>query len=207
MLAAASVKVVRIVPLFGVASVVLLAPAVASWRPRRALAPMRPREERIAAALIAAVCLAGAVWVGASSFRCIGVDRERMPDPSIVRALSQAPPGRLVTFFNWGEYALWHLGPAIRVSMDGRRETVYSDRRLQEHDAILYGRPEGLALLAEWRPEYVWLPAESGVTRRWLSENGYRIEISTAASFVAVREDLPTLEWKASVAASACFPW
>ncbi|GAH50681.1 unnamed protein product, partial [marine sediment metagenome] len=27
--------------------------------------------------------------------------------------------------FNWGEYVIWHLGPGIKVSVDGRRETVY----------------------------------------------------------------------------------
>ena len=29
--------------------------------------------------------------------------------------------------FDWGEYVLWHLSPQIKVSIDGRRETVYSD--------------------------------------------------------------------------------
>ena len=29
--------------------------------------------------------------------------------------------------YDWGEYVLWHLGPGVKVSMDGRRETVYSD--------------------------------------------------------------------------------
>ena len=33
--------------------------------------------------------------------------------------------GRMVTFFDWGQYAIWHKPDALRVSMDGRRETVY----------------------------------------------------------------------------------
>ena len=28
--------------------------------------------------------------------------------------------------FDWGEYVIWHLGPQVRVSVDGRRETVYA---------------------------------------------------------------------------------
>ena len=30
--------------------------------------------------------------------------------------------GRMVTFFDWGQYAIWHKPAALRVSMDGRRE-------------------------------------------------------------------------------------
>ena len=205
-LAAGGVKVIRIVPLFGIATMVLLGSAVASWRPRRSLTPLQPHEERIAAAVIAAACVVAAVWIGRSTFTCIGRADNRMPDPAIVRALAGAPPGRMVTFFNWGEYALWHLGPRIRVSMDGRRETVYSDRRLQAHDDILFGRPEGLKLVEEWRPEFVWLPASSVTTRQWLAVNGYRVEISDAQAFVAVRADVPALAYERTARASPCFP-
>jgi hypothetical protein len=38
--------------------------------------------------------------------------------------------------FNWGEYVLWHAGPRVKVSMDGRRETVYSDAVY--HDNTLF---------------------------------------------------------------------
>ena len=104
----------------------------------------------------------------------------------------------LITSFNWGEYALWHLGPRLRVSMDGRRETVYTDLRLAEYQAIVHGRPEGLAALAEWRAEYAWLPASSHATKAWLLANGYRVDFESAVSFVAVRSDLPGLDTFAS---------
>jgi hypothetical protein len=125
-----------------------------------------------------------------------------------MRVLRGAPPGRVVTFFDWGQYAIWHVGPALRVSMDGRRETVYSDVRLEEHAAILDGRPEGLATLAVWRPEYVWLPATSARTRDWLVAQGYRIEHASDRSFVAVRPDLPPIAPAPSAppSATACFP-
>ena len=92
--------------------------------------------------------------------------------------------------------------------MDGRRETVYSNARLEEHAAILEGRPEGLATLASWQPEYVWLPATSAVTRHWLVEHGYRLEHQSARSFVAVRTDLPVLTPPLPAVAreTTCFP-
>lgn len=109
-------------------------------------------------------------------------------------ALRGAVPGRIVTFFNYGQYALWHLSPPLRISMDGRRETVYSDARLAEHDAIVVGDPAGLSALASWRAEYVWLPQSSAVTRAWLTSHDYRIDVETLQSFVAVRADLPPLK-------------
>jgi hypothetical protein len=112
-----------------------------------------------------------------------------------------------VTSFNWGEYAIWHLGPRLRVSIDGRRETVYSERRIVENEAVVAGTPAGLELLAHWRPEYVWLPATSVATRAWLTQHGYRIELETRRSFVAVRGDLQPLASPASsVSLAACFP-
>ena len=41
--------------------------------------------------------------------------------------------GNLVTYYEWGEYIIWHLSPGIRVSIDGRRETVYSDEIYAEY--------------------------------------------------------------------------
>ncbi len=210
MLAFSSARVIRIVPLFVVCAAVLLADAFAVRWPRRAgrlsLDPS-PHDRTAAAVILLATC-GLSLWLGTKSFRCIGVDTPRAADQAAVGLLRGAAPGRLVTFFDWGEYAIWHLGPAVRVSMDGRRETVYSDARLEEHAAILEGRRDGLAALAVWRPEYVWLPATSARTREWLVAEGYRVEHESDQSFVAVRADLPSLAppTPAPPSATACFP-
>jgi hypothetical protein len=75
------------------------------------------------------------------------------------------------------------------------------------HDALVRGESDGLAALEAWRAEYVWLPATSRVTRRWLESHGYRIDAESVRSFVAVRNDLPVLA-SPSVPASGvrCFP-
>jgi hypothetical protein len=109
-----------------------------------------------------------------------------------------------VTPFNWGEYAIWHLAPRLRVSMDGRRETIYSDLRLAESDAVMSGSPDGLAALAAWKAEYVWVPAKNDAILNWLSAHGYRLDVRTRQSIVAVRSDLPVLP--SSPPAPACFP-
>jgi hypothetical protein len=207
MLAVAAWRVVRIVPLFGVASVVLLAPAIVTRFPWRPVLSARPGEERVAVAIIMAVCLAGTLWVGRWSFTCINGDDDGMPDRSIVRALAPSARGHLVVYFNWGHYAIWHLSPAIKVSMDGRRETIYSDQRIREHDDILFGEATGFEVLKRWNAEYVWLPTSSSRTRQWLEANGYRIDIDAPGSYVAVRGDLPVVAWHRDGGSTrVCFP-
>jgi hypothetical protein len=55
--------------------------------------------------------------------------------------------GNMAIHFDWGEYALWHLGPRVKVSMDGRRETVYSEDVYQMHLDFTWGRGDWDALL------------------------------------------------------------
>ena len=194
LLAYSSARVIRVAPLFVACAAVLLAPALAAWRPRSLEKQIEPApgENAVAGGLFV-VTTGAAIWLASGSLTCLSVESARSPDPVAVRVLAGAPPGRLVTFFDWGQYALWHLGPDIRVSMDGRRETVYSDVRLEEHRAILEGEPKGFAILEDWQPEYVWLPARSVETRAWLVGEGYRLDHDTSHSFVAVRPDLPRL--------------
>jgi hypothetical protein len=68
--------------------------------------------------------------------------------------------GRMVTFFDWGQYAIWHKPGELRVSMDGRRETVYSDRSVDLHLDMYLALDDGLAYLDSLQADYVWVPRE-----------------------------------------------
>lgn len=206
MLAYASLRVERITPFFIGASALLLASWIRQRWPDKQGAAAVPHQVPVAAAVCAGA-VALSVWIASSSLRCIRIEGPWMPDRESARFLDSANSGRLVTFFDWGHYALWHWAPRLRVSMDGRRETVFSDARLAQHDAIVSGRAEGLAALEEWRPEYVWLPAGSATTKRWLAAHDYRIEHETSRSFVAARGDLPRLTASPDERDKrACFP-
>ena len=207
MLAYGAVRVQRIESLFVVSTAILMAQWLAAEWPavgRGQTRSTRAQAIRSVAAVTCAGVLAG--WFLWRSWGCIPIFGDWAPDRSAAQLLERAEPGRLVTFFDWGEYAIWHAGPRVRVSMDGRRETVYSDARISEHDAIVTGSPLGLATLEVWRPEYVWLPARSTVTKQWLASHGYRIDADMPRSFVAVRADLPVLASSSEPAGPPCFP-
>jgi hypothetical protein len=195
MLAYGSARVMRIESLFISAASILLAPLViARWPARLVRLPVdRSRYEPVVALVMFLVPAVGSGVIAARSVGCLPTMGDWAPDAEPVALLARNAGGRLVTHFNWGEYALWHLGPRLRISMDGRRETVYSDLRIAEHDAVIAGTAAGLETLAAWNPEYVWLPVTSDTTRKWLVQHGYRLALETARSFVAVRSDLPLL--------------
>jgi hypothetical protein len=205
MLAFAAARVLRIESLFVATAAILLAPALSVRWPRTQV----PRMSRSAAFAISGTFLAlaftSSVWLGGRALSCVPITGPWAPDLEAMASLRHAEPGRIVTPFNWGEYAIWHLGPRVRVSMDGRRETIYSDRMLAANDAVVAGTPEGLHTLAEWNPEYVWLPASSQSTSAWLVSRGYRLDIETPSSTVLVRTDQPFLP-PSLAAPAACFP-
>jgi hypothetical protein len=86
--------------------------------------------------LAAASLLAALLLVGLSLHRlsCITINAQYFPFPARVVALLKQSGfrGNLAVPFAWGEFALWQLGPGVKVSIDGRRETVYSDETYRE---------------------------------------------------------------------------
>jgi hypothetical protein len=202
MLAFASLRVNRLVPLFISAAVILLLPHISRLPPPRRAWPADRVLVDVAFTLTGVLIL-----VLTTPARCLQMYGSWRPDAYATSALAASnPTGRIVTWFNWGEYAIWHFGPALKVSIDGRRETVYSDAVLQWHTAVSEGDPAALRKFEQSPPEYVWLPqGRSDRVRAWLGSHGYRLDIETPTSFVGVRADLPKVV-PAAVASSGCFP-
>jgi hypothetical protein len=204
MLAFAALRVNRLLPLFVPAAVILLLPYVSDVSVAR---PQTwPKGRLLVDVACACIGLLVLLWPP-SSVGCIHMRGSWLPDVEAARALAGAhPAGRMVTWFDWGEYSIWHFGPAVRVSIDGRRETVYSEDVVRRQVAIAFGNDDGLTELERMSPEYVWLPiAQSSRTRDWLREHDYRIDVETPLSFVAVRRDVAMVR-RAAIASAECFP-
>lgn len=201
---AAGLRVSRVAPLICPAALTLLAPGIVrAWGTRgRLTVPSRP-----AAAILlipAAFALLTTRAPLARVLTCLPINDAWAPDRDAAAQL-RGLRGRLWTTFNWGEYAIWHLGPGLRVSVDGRRETVYSDNVLEWTRAVERGDAEAIRRLTSLGTEYVWLPISRSAARAALRQNGYRVDFQTDASFIAVRAGVPRLTSSAS-AFPPCFP-
>jgi hypothetical protein len=157
-----SFRVQRLDAFFALAVVMLLQPAFSRARAAVATETARLRPWSVAAvcAVIAATGFAGPGPM--TSAACIEMDRvDFLPEPEAVPFIrSHGLEGRMITFFDWGEYAIWHLTPGIKVSMDGRRETVYSSEQIQRHLRIYEGWATG-ADIAALDADLAWLPVRS----------------------------------------------
>jgi hypothetical protein len=77
--------------------------------------------------------------------------------------------GNMAVPFDWGEYVIWNLGPGVKVSMDGRRETVYSDERYQQSRDFELGTGAWDALLRTGPPTDLVLAPSGSPTANLLS--------------------------------------
>jgi hypothetical protein len=197
-------RVSRVAPLVCPAIAAALGPSITRvWGHRARIRVSRP-EGAIVLLVPAILFWIAALGSAAKAARCVPLRDTWIPDLDAARFL-QGTTGRLWVAFDWGEYAIWHFGPALRVSIDGRRETVYSDAVVRLHRAFDGHAPDARAEFLRLAPEYVWLRENDGTVREWLTQHRYRIDVRTKQSFIAVRSDLPRLGTRAG-ALGSCFP-
>jgi len=129
-----------------------------------------------------------AVVVGMLHTRTIELEGAWLPDSESAELMKQScAHENVLTWFDWGEYAIWHLSPAgIRVSMDGRRETVYSPRVLESHQAFYDNDGSAIDYPDRIAAQCVWLPTKLGTVAS-LQAHGWVIVARTATSAILRR--------------------
>src|SRR5262249_13705264 len=121
-------------PLFVLALVVLAGEHIADvwnhWRPPMAQSS-GGRSSIAFVSLVLSVVFAGA---SLPRFASIRVEPFYFAFPARAVALlrQSGVRGNMAVPFDWGEYILWHIGPGLKVSIDGRRETLYSDETYRQ---------------------------------------------------------------------------
>jgi hypothetical protein len=161
---------------------------------------------------IAGVALVMAVVVAARIPRemsCLTVDAAAFPVDTVALLKDNDAHGRLVVFYDWGEYAIWHLAPAVAVSIDGRRETVYSDRISTANDGFQAGAEGWSDFLEIGRPDFVLTSPRLAAARLMADQQGWDLVATDAASVLFARRGaLPHALRTAPVRPpqAACFP-
>ena len=212
LLAAASFRVNRLDAFFAIALMMCLGRPLASLlaRERPADAHVRPRRLVAGTALAVVVAAAGCdlVRTGPARSTCIDMtSSDWLPEREAAAFIDRHDlRGRMVVFFDWGEYALWHFSPGLEVSTDGRRETIYSNRHIQGHLELYAGSAAGLAYLRELNADYVWLPKGLAVVNR-LPAEGWSELYSGERAVIFGRTPLAPLPGPSQMAPGPrCFP-
>jgi hypothetical protein len=204
-------------PLFAMTLVVLvgghIADAWARWYPFGSW-PARPRPVATVLCLITALILIG---LSPPRFGCIRVDPFYFSFPARAVALLKqgGVRGNMAVPFDWGEYVIWHLGPAVKVSIDGRRETIYSDESYRQSRDLAHGTGVWDALLkTPPRTDLVLAPNGSPTVNLLALTKGWVPLYQDSFCAIFAREDLPDLDRLARTAVPAlpdngaglCFP-
>jgi hypothetical protein len=184
LLSVGSFRVIRLVGFYALAVAFLIVPSVrvrTADDEDTAVIPARlwAQHALVSAALVVvAVALFG---------RTLVMDAEWLPErEATVFVKTHAITGRMLTWFDYGEFAIWHFSPALRVSMDGRRETVYSEEVRDRHFRIYTNAPDALDEVARLDPDYVWLPARFPVVTR-LEAAGWHAVFTGSRSVILAR--------------------
>ena len=179
----------------------LLGPAFAGSPIRRSGATLYRPRWAVFAVFVIAVCA-----VYAFSRRASCIEMRAYPEPEATELLAKQQ-GRLLSFFDWGQYAIWHLSPQLKVSMDGRRETVYSPAMIDLHMRLYTGAPEAIAQVSSLAPDVIWLPASSPAAVA-LARRDWNVAFRGPVSVILARQrqpDEPPVQGH-GVESVRCFP-
>lgn len=193
----ASLRVSRIDGFFALAVVMLLGPAFAN----PGASAHRLKLSMAARAVIPIIVLIAAV---VSARRAACIEMSGYPEPGTTERLRQFD-GRLLTYFDWGQYAIWHLAPNMLVSMDGRRETVYSDALTRAHLSFYRNDPGSRSLLDSIDPDFIWLPRRLPVVAA-LPEEGWTPLLEGPDSVVFARGVASAAQQVPGSQGPRCFP-
>ena len=203
----ASIRVSRLDVFFSVSVVMLLAPQIASAAGAASPVTARPVwSGRWRAAAIAVVLAWSAILFAArAQFTCVLMNVPWMPEREAAAFIRDNHlQGRLLAWFNWGQYAIWHFGPALEVSLDGRRETVYSDAYVRDHLRLYYDPASETGFLERLNADYAWLPTALPLTSG-LEKMGWHRVYAGPVSVVLARSGRAFTS-PAPVEGRACFP-
>ena len=157
---------------------------------------------------VAAMPLAIGFLAGAWQLREVTVEGAWIPDPPAALYLREhAARARVLTWFDWGEYAIWQLSSAgIRVSIDGRRETAYSTAIVQEHYAFYHAEPGELDYPRRIGADCIWLPVDTPAVEP-LQRNGWNIVFRSARSVVLAKTPAELYRVADDFESQRRFPW
>lgn len=167
---------VRHLPLFVVAVLVITAEPLARLGnavPREEAPAHHPRVRSVASILMIGV---GALLAFLSIPHFEGpriVEFAGQPARAIDVLSRSRAVGNLVVPFDWGQYALWHLHPRLRVSIDGRRETVYPDSLYRQNLRFLFGRGDWDELIEDHVANIVLMPVGMPGANLMASRDGW----------------------------------
>ncbi|MGQ9668403.1 MAG: hypothetical protein ACUVWB_13930, partial [Anaerolineae bacterium] len=131
------------------------------------------------------------IILSAGKITSIPMQEDFYPVRAVQLIQEHVPAGNLAVHFNWGEYAIWHLGPAVKVSIDGRRETVYNDELYQINWRFIWGEGDWDTLLDKYPTDMVLVRRQDASYNLLHYKPGWVLVYQDDISALFARTDFP----------------
>jgi len=169
-----AIRVSRLDAFFALAGVFLAAAVLPKAEPAPAASLMARRSPVFAVLL--ALCAIPVGFIVAGRVATVPVPGYLVPDANVAAYVREAKlSGYVLTWFDWGQYSIWHFGPDLKVSMDGRRETVYSTHVVDAHFDFYFGTADEWRYADVIKADYLWIPKHLPVVRQLQLQGWHRL--------------------------------
>jgi hypothetical protein len=182
-----AVRHVRHIPFFAVALIAFLPFHLTPLLDRvgeflRARVPVRPALPVLFTCFVLVLLTVGAVFQLTLAPWRVHVPASIYPVGAVEFLRLNGLAGNLATPFNWGQYVIWKLGPQVKVSFDGRYETVYPPHVSTDNFNFMYGEGDWRRLLRVYPTEMVLVHREYPMAGLMEKEPGWSVVYQDAIS-------------------------
>ena len=184
---------VRHLPLFAVVMPIAAADPLAAAFQRLPLFRDRPRRHLAYFGAAGAVVLLLYGWRSGLTFTPVP-NMPPFPAGAVSLLKNAGARANMAVPFGWGQYVIWHLGPEVLVSTDGRRETVYPEQVYRDNVRFYLGADPDAVLLTRYATDVVLADKAAGMTDFMRGRSDWQVVYEDDVSALFVPRGSPLVE-------------
>jgi hypothetical protein len=160
----AALSSVRMIPLFVLIAVPIVARPLGDWLATSNSAALRPRSQFafLNVGIVVAMIVFAAIHTSQVIRRQPQAEATHFPAAAAAYLQQDPPAGNIFNHYDWGGYLIFKLYPQTRVFTDGRTE-VYGESMMQEFVRAYYLQDSWQQPLLKWKVTTVIVPPDSAL--------------------------------------------
>jgi hypothetical protein len=111
--------------------------------------------------------------------------------------------GNVLGDFGWGQYLIWHLAPGSKVFIDGRYDTVYPTKVIDDYLRFYFAWPGAAAVLSAYPHDFVLIPPNAPAYALMRRTPGWKLVYRDLDAVLFARADKPLPAITAAAVSSA----
>jgi hypothetical protein len=173
---------IRMIPLFILLAVPIIATGLGDWPHSRPLGDARLRTI-FHAAILASMCIFTGARVAYVIHTQAQAEAREFPSRAVAFLLVHPPSGPIFNHYDWGGYLIWKLYPSTRVFIDGRAD-LYGGPLLHDFAETYEFRGRWQQVLHQWRISTVIVPPNSALATGLQNAPGWTVSYRDSQAII-----------------------